>query len=210
VAVDLPGHGDSGRPPEGDYAPDALAERVVETADDLGLERFTLVGHSFGGGVAQWVAGRLGDRVTGLLLADPAGDHRGERDEIEDFVEEIRGDGYAAGIRAFWEEILEGATATTRERVLEDLRATPREAVVRGLSAMARHDPRYALEGYGGPVLVVTNPRFDQPSSLHRVMPELPAVELADASHWFHLDRPDAFGEILVDFLGTAEGRAGG
>lgn len=210
VALDLPGHGGSGRPVEGDYSPAALASSVVETADELELERFVLVGHSFGGGVAQWVAGRLGDRVGGLLLADPVGDHRDEREEIQAFLGGLRGDGYAGAVHAFWEEILEGAVPSTRARVLEDLRATPRETVIRGMGALAGHDPRAALEGYGGPVLVVTNPRFDQPTSLHRVMPELPTTEITGASHWLQLDRPEAFAAVLDRFLERVRERDGG
>ena len=58
IAVDLPGHGLSDHRPQGtsahflDYVKD-----VAVLSDVLGLERFDLIGHSMGGGIATLVAG---------------------------------------------------------------------------------------------------------------------------------------------------------
>src|SRR5262249_40244094 len=41
--------------------------------DELGLERFDLVGHSFGGGVAQWLLLRFQHRIRRLALVAPGG-----------------------------------------------------------------------------------------------------------------------------------------
>jgi pimeloyl-ACP methyl ester carboxylesterase len=67
-AFDLPGHGET--PPwQGslDIAP--LAEMTIELADRLGLARFDLVGHSFGGAVALAIAARWPQRVGRLVVA---------------------------------------------------------------------------------------------------------------------------------------------
>ena len=47
-----------------------LADDTVALADHLGLERFCVLGHSYGGFVAQEVALRHGDRLDGLVLVD--------------------------------------------------------------------------------------------------------------------------------------------
>src|SRR3954463_13321234 len=47
VALDLPGFGMSGPPPE-PWDVTAYAEYVLAACDELGLERFSLLGHSFG------------------------------------------------------------------------------------------------------------------------------------------------------------------
>ena len=71
IAVDLPGHGDSPRQPDGrGSAPRDLAVAVTELLDELGLDRPHVVGHSSGG----WVALELGrlhraGTVTGLAPA---------------------------------------------------------------------------------------------------------------------------------------------
>ena len=70
VAPDLRGHGRSDRPTEaGAYSLELMAADVVALADWLGWDRFALLGHSMGGGVAQFVALDHPERLTGLVLA---------------------------------------------------------------------------------------------------------------------------------------------
>jgi non-heme chloroperoxidase len=44
---------------------------VLAVAEHAGLKRFTLVGHSMGGQIAQWAAAEAGERVEGLVLLCP-------------------------------------------------------------------------------------------------------------------------------------------
>jgi lipase len=69
VAVDLRGHGDSGREPPWDVA--THVRDIEETIDALGIERVGWVGHSFGGRLAAALAAGLGDRTQALALLDP-------------------------------------------------------------------------------------------------------------------------------------------
>lgn len=68
VAVDLRGHGDSGREPPwnvGTHVGDLL-----ETIDELGIERASWVGHSFGGLLVAALADRAPERVSRLALLE--------------------------------------------------------------------------------------------------------------------------------------------
>lgn len=70
VAPDLRGHGRSDRPTEaGAYSLEIMAADVLALADRLGWDRFALLGHSMGGGIAQLIALDHPDRLTGLVLA---------------------------------------------------------------------------------------------------------------------------------------------
>ena len=70
VAPDLRGHGQSDRPTDADaYSLELMAADVLAVADRLGWDRFALLGHSMGGGVAQLIALEHPERLTGLVLA---------------------------------------------------------------------------------------------------------------------------------------------
>jgi pimeloyl-ACP methyl ester carboxylesterase len=70
VAPDLRGHGRSERPTDAAaYSFERMAADVMALADRLGWDRFALLGHSMGGGVAQLIALDHPERLTGLILA---------------------------------------------------------------------------------------------------------------------------------------------
>ena len=71
-ALDLPGHGESGKAVEAGDA-DELATSVIAFLDDRGIERAHLVGHSMGSLVAMTVADKVPQRVVSLSLIAGAG-----------------------------------------------------------------------------------------------------------------------------------------
>ncbi|ATB27086.1 Menaquinone biosynthesis related protein DHNA-CoA thioesterase [Melittangium boletus DSM 14713] len=73
VSFDLRGMGESDPDPAGRYHVRDFAEDVGAVADTLHLERFVLVGHGFGCGVASEYAALHPERVAGLVLGDPEG-----------------------------------------------------------------------------------------------------------------------------------------
>ena len=68
IMIDLRGHG-NGAATEGPFELDTCADDVARILDELGIERATVVGYSLGGAVAQLVAKRTPERVSGLVLA---------------------------------------------------------------------------------------------------------------------------------------------
>jgi len=75
LGLDLPGFGESLRP-DAPYTYDLMADAVLGLLDRRGVERATVVGHSFGGAVATLLALRNPDRISGLVAVNPAGYHR--------------------------------------------------------------------------------------------------------------------------------------
>lgn len=69
LAVDLRGHGESGRLPPWDI--DTHIGDLLETLDAAGVERASWVGHSFGGRLAAEAAVRAPERSDRLVLLDP-------------------------------------------------------------------------------------------------------------------------------------------
>ena len=72
IAVDLKGFGQSDKPFDGRYSVYDQAELLAQLIEDKDLRDLTLVGHSFGGGVALLLAleanQRLDGRITRLVL----------------------------------------------------------------------------------------------------------------------------------------------
>jgi pimeloyl-ACP methyl ester carboxylesterase len=68
IAVDRLGFGDSDKPADVDYGIDAQGKRILQLADALHLDRFTVIGHSMGGQTALRIASYLApERVTKLV-----------------------------------------------------------------------------------------------------------------------------------------------
>ena len=73
IAPDQRGYRGSSKPPEvSDYTPDKLIGDIFQLADALGIERFTILGHDWGGAIA-WgtaIAGQMNGRVTRAVIAN--------------------------------------------------------------------------------------------------------------------------------------------
>lgn len=72
TAVDFPPQGESGKPPATWGVPEYAAQ-ILHLLDALGIARCDVIGHSFGGRVAIWLAAHHPDRVRRLVLTDAAG-----------------------------------------------------------------------------------------------------------------------------------------
>jgi pimeloyl-ACP methyl ester carboxylesterase len=201
VALDLRGHGRSEAPGSGEYSMEAQAEDVGAVADGLALERFALVGHSMGAGVALAYAGAHPERLTHLLVADPIGDGTQTPEaEVRPFLDALASPAYVETIEGYWSSIA-GSDGAVLERLLHDLRETPRETVVRGLDAVMAFDPKPALARFRGPTLAVVTPANDFPYSMHRVGTGLPHRVIAGTGHWLQIERPAEFNRILEGLL---------
>jgi pimeloyl-ACP methyl ester carboxylesterase len=70
VAMDVRGHGESAWSPEGAYQYADQAGDLAALADQLGLDRFVLIGTSMGGIIAMAYAAQHADRLRGLVIND--------------------------------------------------------------------------------------------------------------------------------------------
>lgn len=72
VMMDARGAGDSAHPDDG-YTIEQYAADVIGMADALGIDRFTYVGHSMGGGIGMWLGLEHAARLDRLVLVAPVG-----------------------------------------------------------------------------------------------------------------------------------------
>ncbi|CAM2927914.1 hypothetical protein BST27_11815 [Mycobacterium intermedium] len=72
IAPDLLGHGESDKP-RTDYSLGAFANDIRDLLGTLGIDRVTIVGHSYGGGVAMQFAYQYPHLVERIVLVSPGG-----------------------------------------------------------------------------------------------------------------------------------------
>jgi esterase len=70
IALDVRGHGDSAWAPDGAYSFADQANELASFVDQLGLERFNLLGTSMGGMISLQYAGDHADRLERLVIND--------------------------------------------------------------------------------------------------------------------------------------------
>jgi 3-oxoadipate enol-lactonase len=192
------------QPTVGDFARDALA-----LADHVGWERFSVLGISFGGMVAQELALAAGERVERLVLAaTSAGGGLGASYPLHELYSLAPWQRAARLVR-----LLDTRTAhdvrlrRAIERYLgEDRAFATREAaspgLLRQLEARRHHDTAARLEQLQLPTLVVAG-RFDGIAPVARAAELAGAIEGArlavfDGGHGFLLQDPAAWTAIAA------------
>ncbi|MGR9108928.1 MAG: alpha/beta fold hydrolase, partial [Gammaproteobacteria bacterium] len=224
VAIDLPGHGKSThRCSHCTYHLIDYVEDVLNAADALGWERFGLIGHSLGAGIASILAGVLPERITELVLIDGIGPIS---NSPGDAPEQLR-----QALRARRDpEKREPKTYPDIESAIEarkrvgDLGVKSVEPMVRrGLRKTAkgyswRHDrrltlasPLYLTEAQVLAFLRAVSARtllikaagglVDRFGSIERIVsiPRISVVELSGGHH-LHLENPLPVGAAILDF----------
>src|SRR5262249_46911130 len=144
VALDLAGHGRSGRERK-DWTVEAFAQDVRAVVESLGLKKVVLVGHSMSGNVILEAAHLLGDRVVGLIPIDTLldVDQRPKEDEVAGFVAALRAD-YRGATRRFGQQYLfaDKGDPAFAEKVLADVFTLPPETSIAILQGSWKYDPR--------------------------------------------------------------------
>lgn len=216
AAPDLPGHGARGGEADpGHFTLDAALSTV-----DLPPEGGALIGYSMGGRIALHHALRRPERVRRLVLesASPGLALASEREERRLADEALAGLLEAEGIEAFvehWESLPlfdsqralpESVRARVRETRLAN-QPTSLAAALRGLGTGVLPSLWDELPRLRTPTLVLVGALDDKFVAIaHRMAERLAHARLAvvpGAGHAVHLERPDAWLDAVVGFLGS-------
>ena len=203
VAFDLRGMGESDPARNGDYSVSAMTDDVQAVADALGLKRFVIVGHSYGGAIVAAYAAKHPERVAGVLFADAGGRVKMSDEGAAKFLAALRANKDKV-VEQWFAPILAPANDSVKSEVLAAVHNTAIEPFAGALVGMRTFDPVQAISSYHGPVLAVAAAPIENPGSLHMQMPSLRVIRMQDVSHWLMLDKPEDFNQILDDFLKTS------
>ena len=215
IAIDRPGWGDGGAPAD----LDGNARAALAALDAAGAARAVVVGHSFGGAVAAWLAATAPDRVRALVLAAPSAN--AESLQWLDRVLAAPGVGFVASAAALAGSGVALAARPLRTRVARDLELEERylrsagrllvaprawwaffleqRLLFRDLPALeARLDRVLAPTK----VVIGTADRIVPVSSARRLADQLPNAELIElrrANHLLPQQRAERLAEIILD-----------
>ena len=205
LCIDAPGHGTR---PEID---DNLWVVAHSLADEL--DRGPLVGYSMGGRIALHIALAHPDKVSHLVLisATPGIEDERERAARREADETLIRRLEEIGVDAFIAEWMSGPLFRSYTPTRADL-ASRRTNTVVGLSASLRHqgtgtqdDLWRRLTELTMPVLLIVGGDDGKFVAINRRMASLirdvEVVEVADAGHAVHLERPQLVAELIDRFV---------
>lgn len=227
IAPDLLGHGASDKP-RADYSLGGYANGMRDLLTVLGIDKVTVIGHSFGGGVAMQFAYQFPERTERLVLVASGG----LGPEVTPMIRAITTPGYhqvmgaltlpgvrhagRAGLRALAGT---GWKATRDLREVADIYDTFKDPQAR---AAIRHVVSAVVDWRGQIVtmadrayLTETMPmavvwgRDDMvipvrhASNAAALAPKARVEVIPDAGHFPHKDHPERFARIVHDFIRT-------
>lgn len=201
ILVDLPGHGESGKP-EVDYDHELFARSVKAILDFEGVERAAFVAHSMGGPVATMFLWLFPDTVAGIVYLDSFWRVPESYLTNEERARLLQRRSDDANFRAKVEELLTAATpAATRKAILSVMLATP--AHVRS-SAVSAGPPAYAVPWEKSSPIPALHLAVQ--GAWHDVywkhnLPKLGIREFAGSSHFLHMDDAETINSAIEGFV---------
>jgi len=200
VALDLGGHGESGKERRGWTIP-ALAEDVRAAIEKSGLARAVLVGHSMGGSVALEAAHLLAGRAVAVIGVETLQDVD-ERLMTEqkaeflapwraDFEGKLRRDGPGHLFRPWTDPELV-------RRILAEMSSAPPKSAVALLEAYLDYDQAKSLARVRVPIRLINTDQY--PTNLaaaRRYAPQLELTVMPLRCHFPMIEDPDEFNRLL-------------
>jgi pimeloyl-ACP methyl ester carboxylesterase len=194
IALEMPGFGASPENQRTRTMPE-LAATMAAACGALGLDRFNLMGTSFGAKVALWLAARQPGRVGVLVLEAPAAIRPEGGGPVSGSPEETARRLYAHPERMPPLPAVDPAQAERTLALVRRLRGPGRDAE---LEARLRDVATPALVVFGTLDTVVPP---DMGRFYKELMPDAHLVFVYDAGHAVAAERPEAFAEVVTDFV---------
>ena len=199
-AVDLPGHGRSRG--EGWTTISGYAEVILQLLDALDLDQVTLVGHSMGGAISQYLALTHPSRVNRLVLVGSGARLRVLPSLLEGMLQDFPSTVEMMLSWAYSGETSPDLAQLAREEWLEN----DPQVVHDDFAACDRFDVMSRLAEIGCPTLVLCgeNDKLTPPKYAHYLRDNIPGATLTiipQAGHMVMMEQPDLVNDAIQRFL---------
>jgi pimeloyl-ACP methyl ester carboxylesterase len=228
IAPDLIGHGQSGKA-VGDYSLGAFASGIRDLLEVLDIDRASVIGQSFGGGVAMQLAYQHPELCQRLILVDSGGLGREVnwmlrfmtlpgseyvmpvifpgfvRDWGDSLFRTINNRGIRLGrIAEMWSAYASLAEAENRQAFARTIKSV----IDPGGQTVSAMDRLYLASPM--PTLIVWGDRDDiipvsHAYAAHEAMPGSRLVIIEGVGHFPQIEVPEQFVDALVDFIDSTE-----
>jgi len=209
IAPALPGFGKSNNINSCDSI-ECMAKAVLRSLELKGIDKFNLLGHSMGGMIVQEMARLAGEKILKLICygTGPRGNMPGRFETIDQSREKLKINGLestAYRIAKTW--FIEKENAKYFYLCEEAGKQTSMDAAENGLVAMKDWNGVDALKNIKNKTLIIWGDQdkaynYNQVETLNNNIPDSELRILEGCSHNIHLERPDEFNKIVVEFLG--------
>jgi pimeloyl-ACP methyl ester carboxylesterase len=206
VAVDLRGHGQSGKPQQ-EYTIRGFADDVAWLCAELGLIRPVVIGHSLGGLVALELGARFAPLPAALVLLEtPIAPPEQLAQILGPFAGALRTPRYQQAIREFLTPFIGFADDPARAgRLIEDMAATAQHVIASATEDCLVYDSAAAAAACEAPMLYVSSgPWAADAARLRAACPHLISGQTVGAGHYLQLEVPEQVNAMIDRFLAVA------
>lgn len=215
IAPDIVGFGYTERPEGARYGRELWLQHLVGFMDAMDLSKVDVIGNSFGGALALWLASTYPERVGKIVLMGSVGvpfeltpgldavwGYQPSRQNMHDLLRTF----------AFDHSLLSDTLAESRyqasirpgyQETFSQMFPAPRQ---RGIDALAVPDEK--LSALQHPALVVhgREDRVIPTSTSERLFRRLPHAELhmfPGCGHWVQIEKAERFNQLVTNFLAS-------
>ena len=204
AALDLRGHGESGRsgPGTDGYRVEALADDVLAVAQAAGLRQPVIAGHSLGALVGLACATRPG-AIRSLLMIDPAPITNGTAATFFlDSVAAVAADHDGSWRRSFVASLFLPTDHVRRTAIISGMAQVPPDIAAAALRAMGEFDGAAALAAAAVPVLSIGSAvPANKSADLRARCPSIMIGQTVGSGHFIQLEVPDQVNAMVERFL---------
>ena len=204
VTLDLPGHGQSGSPRDGQFSMDLFARAVEAVRAEVKADRVVLVGHSMGTPVIRQYARLYPQHVAALVIVDglvaiPQGRGGPPPPQPGQMVG-------PEGLKAREAMIRGMFTSATpdplQQQILKMMLAAP-EATATGAMLATLNPSNWKDDVMTMPVLGIYADRsgLANPEYSKKIFPKFEYVEIPGTGHFVMMEKPEEFNRLLTAFL---------
>ena len=204
VAIDLPGHGESGQGRK-TWSVESYGDDVKTVVTKLGLKRVVLVGSSMGGSIALEATRRMPDRVVAIVPVDTLQnvEMKLPQEQQDAVFKQMEAD-YKNATTSLLNQFFFSPTtpAAVKERVIKEAISRPPEVAIPILKAVFSYDPTAAMREVKVPIRAINSDRAPTDLTVNRkYAPQFDVAIIKGTGHYPMLEDPARFNQMLAEIL---------